>query len=140
MNLFANFDTDAPNNSIAIFANVSNFSAGQFTLLLQNLSSSQLPLKSFPSCCIGCLFSLLHNWRDNWHIFIKMLSTTGCAVSDCNATNSPATRDAHRWKDTTSWNQKAGELHSQRRTTAQHNATFEDKSFVRLPTSTPPNN
>ena len=31
VNLFANFDTDAPNNSIAIFANGSNFSASQFT-------------------------------------------------------------------------------------------------------------
>ena len=91
-------------------------------------------------CCIHCLFSLLHKWRDNWHIFIKMFSTTKCAVSDCNAPNSPATHDAHRSKDTTSWNQQAGELHSQRRTTSQHNATFEDKSFVRLPTSTPPNN
>ena len=27
-------------------------------------------------CCIRCLFSLLHDWRDKWNIIIKMFCTT----------------------------------------------------------------
>ena len=95
VNLFANFDTDAPSNSIAFFANGSKFSASQFCCC-----RSQLPLKSLPSCPHSCehqlhpllvrvAAQLAHHHQDVLHDWVRNLrfqcSKIPCASNQATA-------------------------------------------------------